>query len=314
MWGAVGFSTYLMVGCTNCKPQRRSTNYQVWRYVGMNDALTFRRHQSLRIAAAIRVLVLGFGTAIFASQSIAASFPRKAAETIEIHQRLQLNEGEQAVALTLDACGGGFDRELIDTLIARRIPATIFATRIWIDRHPDGVALLRAHADLFDIEDHGAAHIPAVVGKGKRVYGLVGVPDVAHLQAEVSGGARAIAATGAPAPTWYRGATAVYDPLAINEIQSLGYRIAGFSVNADAGATLSRREVAARLTRVMPGDIVIAHMNKPAKDTAEGMAEALPTLLDRGIQFVTLRGRNVVTITSPSRRVRNDNHRAVSET
>ena len=302
MWGAAGFSTYLVVGCTNCKPQRRSTNSQVLRYVAMNAARTFRRHQSLRIAAAIRVLAFALVTSLFTAlctlPAIATPFPRAAMQTIEIHQRLQLREGEQAVALTLDACGGGFDRELIDTLIARQIPATIFATRIWIDRHPEGVALLRAHTDLFDIEDHGAAHIPAVIGRGKRVYGIPVEPDVAHLQAEVTDGARAIAATGAPAPTWYRGATAVYDLAAINEIQSLGYRIAGFSVNADAGATLSRREVAARFTRVMPGDIVIAHMNKPAKETAEGMADALPALLDRGIRFVTLRGREVVAMTS----------------
>ena len=188
------------------------------RYVGMNNARTFRRFQSLPIVAAVRVFAFVLVTSLLAvicsSPAIATPFPGAATHTIEIHQRLQLHEGEQFVALTLDACGGGFDRELIDTLIARRIPATIFATRLWIDRHPDGIALLRANADLFDIEDHGAAHIPAVVGHGKRVYGLTGAPDVAHLHAEVSGGANAIAATGAPAPTWYRGATAVYDPVA----------------------------------------------------------------------------------------------------
>ena len=139
----------------------------------MNDALTFRRQQSLRIATAIRVLafalVTSLLTALCTSPAIATPFPRAATQTIEIHQRLQLREGEQAVALTLDACSGGFDRELIDTLIARQIPATIFATRIWIDRHPEGVALLRAHTALFDIEDHGAAHIPAVIGRGKQI-------------------------------------------------------------------------------------------------------------------------------------------------
>ena len=212
---------------------------------------------------------------------------------VEIHQRLVTRSGENVVALTLDACGGGFDADLITTLVELRVPATIFATRKWIDRHPDGMALLNAHPDLFMIEDHGAAHVPAVIGAGKHVYGLRGEPDIAHLNAEIEGGARAIAATGAPRPLWYRGATALYDRTAVEAIAALGYRIAGFSVNADAGATLPRREIVARLQRVKPGDIIIAHMNKPESESAEALQDALPILLRQGLQFVTLRGREV---------------------
>ena len=47
-----------------------------------------------------------------------------------------------------------FDAELIHFLIVHRIPATIFATKKWLDRNPAGVALLKQHADLFEIEDH----------------------------------------------------------------------------------------------------------------------------------------------------------------
>lgn len=220
---------------------------------------------------------------------------------IEIHQRLVLDPAEKSIALTLDACGGGFDEELVNTLIALKLPATVFATRKWIDRHPAAVATLRAFPQLFAIEDHGAAHVPAVVGAGKRVYGLRGEPDLAHLQAEIEGGARAIAATGAPRPQWYRGATAMYDRTAIETIQALGYRIAGFSLNADAGATLPRREILARLLSARNGDIVILHMNKPASDTAEALSDALPALLARGFAFVTLRGREVEPVTQPER-------------
>ena len=88
--------------------------------------------------------------------------------------------------------------------------------------------------------------------------------------------------------SWYRGATAEYDPAAITEIEKMGYKIAGFSVNADVGATLNRRAVADRLNRIKDGDIIIAHMNKPRGDTAEGFSDALPKLLARGFRFVTL--------------------------
>jgi peptidoglycan/xylan/chitin deacetylase (PgdA/CDA1 family) len=219
---------------------------------------------------------------------------------IEIHQRLVLAPGEKAIALTLDACGGGYDEKLVNMLIELKLPATVFATRKWIDRQPAAVATLRAHAHLFAIEDHGAAHVPAVVGAEKRVYGLRGAPDLARLQAEIEGGALAIAATGAPRPQWYRGATAMYDRTAIEAIPALGYRIAGFSLNGDAGATLPRREILARLLAARNGDIVILHMNKPASATAEALRDALPALLARGFGFVTLRDRAVLPLTEPA--------------
>jgi peptidoglycan/xylan/chitin deacetylase (PgdA/CDA1 family) len=209
---------------------------------------------------------------------------------VEPHHRLAPIAGESGprVALTLDACGAGFDADLIGLLVAHRVPATIFVTRKWLDRNPAGAAELLSHSDLFELEDHGRAHVPATLGSGRRAYGMLGSPDMAHLQAEVSLGAEAITRLSGRAPRYYRGATALYDSASMKAIQAMGYTIAGFSVNADAGATLSRAGVAARLRSVREGDVVIAHMNKPAGETAEGFAIALPELLARGIRFVKL--------------------------
>lgn len=208
---------------------------------------------------------------------------------IEIHDRLVPQPGQaMAVALTLDACSGGYDGDLIEFLIRRRIPATIFATRKWLARNPIGVSVIKAHLDLFDVEDHGENHIPAVIGAGRRVYGIPGEPDVVHLRREVTEGARAITEIIGIAPHWYRGATAEYDAQSIDEIGKLGYRIAGFSVNADAGATLNRRAIAGRLKRVKAGDVIIAHMNKPASESAEGLSAGLRELQRSGFVFVRL--------------------------
>ena len=119
------------------------------------------------------------------------------------------------------------------------MPATVFVTKKWLDRNPAGTAMLLAHPDLFELEDHG---------------------------------------------------TAIYDHASIERIQAMGYIVAGFSVNADAGATLPRKAIVARLRAVRPGDIVIAHVNKPGGATAEAFAAALPELLARGHRFVTLYG------------------------
>jgi len=214
---------------------------------------------------------------------------------IEVHQVLAVSGGGDArvVALTLDACDGGFDGDLIGFLIENRIAATIFATKKWLDRNPQAVALLKAHSDLFDIENHGANHVPAVIGRNREVYGIAGEADVAHLKREVTRGAAAVsAATGSP-PRWYRAATGEYDPEAIKVIEAMGYKVAGFSVNADDGATLSRRRVMARLKKVKDGDIIIAHLNKPGSETAEGLAVGLKQLLGRGFRFVKLNDAGV---------------------
>jgi len=218
---------------------------------------------------------------------------------IEVHQRLVLPATDsRTVALTLDACGGAYDAKLIDFLVDARIPATIFATRKWLDRNPQALALLRAHADLFDIEDHGANHVPAVIGIGRKVYGIPGQADLGALQREVRDGAAAIQTSTGVAPRWYRAATAMYDPAALQAIAAMGYKVAGFSVNADAGATLKRAAIIARLKTVKPGDIIIAHMNKPNGDTAEGLAVGLRLLLQQGFHFVTLGAMEVRALAS----------------
>ena len=208
---------------------------------------------------------------------------------LEIHDRIASSApADNRVALTLDACSGSFDEDLAMFLVRNRIPATIFATKKWLDRNPSGVALLKAHLDLFDIEDHGESHVPAVIGRGRRIYGIPDEPDILHLRREVVEGALAIEqATGVP-PHWYRGATGIYDQQAADEIRRLGYKIAGFSVNADAGATLPMSVVIERLKNVKGGDIILAHMNKPASGTAEGLSVGLLALLMRGLVFVRL--------------------------
>lgn len=233
-----------------------------------------------------------------------ASFPALAellAESpTEIHDRLLVpDQSMRMVALTLDACSGKYDDDLLQYLIRNRIPATIFATKKWLDRNPVAVAAIKAHLDLFQVEDHGENHIPAVIGVGKRVYGIPGEPDLIHLRREVLEGARAVETAIGVAPRWYRGATAEYDLQAIAEIERMGYRIAGFSLNADAGATLKRGAIVQRLKRVRPGDIIIAHMNKPASDSAEGLAAALDDMIRQGFVFVRLDQVDVVVLPEP---------------
>jgi peptidoglycan/xylan/chitin deacetylase (PgdA/CDA1 family) len=234
--------------------------------------------RALRIGASL--LALCFATA--ASAGTDSPAPR------ELHHRLDVSARAHArdVALTLDACGGAYDRALVATLVRLRVPATLFVTRRWLERNPAAVRELLAYPELFEFEGHGAEHVPAVIGRS--VYGIKGVPDLAGLEREVGGGGSAVLQASGRQPAWYRGAGAAYDAQSQQAIARFGYRIAGFSLNADGGATLGAATVARRMRQATAGDIVIAHMNKPASGTAAGLAAALPELQARGIVFVKL--------------------------
>ena len=243
----------------------------------MRPGLPFRPETPRSSAAAAAALCLW---------SLAAA----AAEPVgELHQRLALTTAQDhAVAITLDACGGDVDTALLQTLITLKVPATLFVTHRWLARHQEVVALLNEQRELFEIENHGDRHQPAVLGSRQRVYGMTPVADVAALQVEVEQGGAAVSQATGRQPVFFRSAGAVYDAAAMREIQALGYRLAGFSVNADSGATQPADEVSRRLLAVKPGDVVIAHMNRPKSGTARGFAQALPQLQQRGLRFVLL--------------------------
>jgi len=191
------------------------------------------------------------------------------------------------VALTLDACSGKADRRILDMLVKERIPATIFVTARWLKHNAETVALFRANPDLFEIEDHGREHI-AAVDRATTIYGVrsAGSPEAVAL--EVGGGADAMLAAGLDQPRWFRGATAKYSASSIALIESMGYRIAGYSVNGDGGSLLGAKETARRIAHAKDGDVIIAHVNQPGHAAGSGVAEGVLALKKRGFEFVLL--------------------------
>ncbi|MFD4904150.1 polysaccharide deacetylase family protein [Kitasatospora purpeofusca] len=195
-----------------------------------------------------------------------------------------------AVALTFDACGGpggsGYDAALVDTLRTHGVPATLFLNARWIDANPATFESLAADP-LFEIANHGTAHRPLSV-TGRSAYGIAGTRDPGEVHDEIAGNlAKLTALLGRP-PAFFRSGTAHYDDVATRIAADLGQRIAGFSTNADGGATLPAAQVRRELLDADPGGIVIAHMNHPNGGTAAGLATALPTLLAAGRTFTRL--------------------------
>lgn len=214
----------------------------------------------------------------------ALAFP---AGLVEPHMHLVPVKGTPEVALTFDACEGGTDMRILDALVANEIPATIFVTGRWIEANPKAVALLRANPSLFEIEDHGKMHVPAVIGAA-RPYGLAPAGTANAVFGEVMGGAQSIqTALGVPS-AWYRGATALYSPDALRLIETMGFKIGGFSLNGDEGASVSETTAAARIAGAQDGDVILSHINQPHRPAGAGVAKGILELKARGFRFVRL--------------------------
>jgi peptidoglycan/xylan/chitin deacetylase (PgdA/CDA1 family) len=212
------------------------------------------------------------------------------ARDVPVEPRMRLpdaSSGRLVVALTLDACPGSFDERIAMALVESGIKATIFVSGVWLRENPVGLAFLLAHRGLFAVENHGELHIPPVLDH-RRIYGIRTAGDLATVRREVTWGAASIhAATGA-APRWYRGATGYYSRSAIPAIQQLGFGIAGYSLNADMGASLPAHSVAERFANATSGDVIVAHINQPHRSSGAGVVAGVRELQRRGAGFVRL--------------------------
>ncbi|MDO4607299.1 MAG: polysaccharide deacetylase family protein [Bowdeniella nasicola] len=197
---------------------------------------------------------------------------------------------DSGVALTFDACGGPhgsqFDADLIATLRTLAIPATLFLNRRWIESNP-GLARDLAADPLFTLANHGTRHCPLSV-TGRAAYRIPGTTSAVEAWREVRDNHVFMEDTLGVSPAFFRSGTAHYDDVAIEVAALSGEGIAGFSINADAGATASQSQIERALGQAKSGDIVIAHMNQPGGHTAEGFAAALPRLQDAGVRFTHL--------------------------
>lgn len=191
------------------------------------------------------------------------------------------------VALTFDACMGLADQRILSVLIENRIPATIFITERWLKRNAETFAIFRSHPDLFELENHGAMHLPAI-DRPVPVYGIASAGSPQAVETEVMGGSNALVAGGAPQPHWFRGATAKYTASSIAEIRALGFDVAGYSLNGDDGSLLGARMATRRIAGAHDGDVIISHINQPTHAAGEGVAAGILALKAKGYEFVRL--------------------------
>ncbi len=194
---------------------------------------------------------------------------------------------KKEIALTFDACGGKYDKELIDFLIDNNIKATLFFSGKWLEANGDTAKFLSKKSDLFEIENHGWRHIP-LSANGQSAYGIKGTNSVDEIVEEICKNSEKIIEVTSLPTKFFRAGTANYDNVAIEIAKALGYKIAGFSVNGDFGATAKKELIYKQITTAPPGSIILCHMNHPEKETFEGVKDAVLYLKGLGFSFVKL--------------------------
>ena len=223
--------------------------------------------------------------ALFAFFNIAFA---KAETLLEPHMTIAKGQYEgPRVALTFDACTGKVDERILNALINNNIPSTIFVTARWLKRNPKAIEEIKAHPELFEIENHGAKHLPAI-DVPMTVFGLQSAGSPEALQTEIDGGALAVMTTFDVAPHWYRGAAALYTKSSENQIANMNFKLAGFSFSGDGGASFSEKKAAKTIAAAQDGDVIIAHINQPTKPAGAGVVEGILKLKAAGYLFLTL--------------------------
>lgn len=193
---------------------------------------------------------------------------------------------EKIAFLTLDACEGGFDRDLIKFLKKQNIPATLFVTSMWIDENPKKFLEL-VQEPLFSIANHGHEHRPLSIA-GKKAYGIKGTEDAEEILSEVLLNYQKINKITGRESLYFRSGTAHYDDVAVDIVRGLGMEVIGFSVAADGGGTFDKEEIRKNLLQIEPGGIILAHMNRPKSEIAEGLASGILSLKKQGWSFLPL--------------------------
>jgi peptidoglycan-N-acetylglucosamine deacetylase len=189
---------------------------------------------------------------------------------------------DRVIALTFDACEDGrpvsFDRGVLDYLLQREIPFTVFVTGKFVRTNRADVEAL-SKLDFVEIENHSWNH-PNTMNH----YSADRVVDQAErAQEEIT------AATGRPAQ-FFRFPAGNYNQAGLKALEERGYKIVHWRwATGDPDPRESANALFNRVTtNTQPGDIVIFHINGRGVHTAEALPRIVEQLEADGYRFVLI--------------------------
>lgn len=231
-----------------------------------------------------------------------AASPWPASMAGKVLRRVKLPEGQKLVALTFDLCEqpfeiSGYQGDIIDTLRANAVPATIFAGGKWLVTHPDRAEQLLADP-LFEVANHAWEHrnfrvIPHKVRLSEIDGAMAAYEGTARRleqRACLARDNRPAASVPAPRQRLFRFPFGACTSEAIAEVQSRGLLAVQWDVSsADPWPGQSAAGIVSTVvTRVRPGSIVLFHANGRGFKTPSALPEVIKALKAQGYSFVTV--------------------------
>jgi peptidoglycan/xylan/chitin deacetylase (PgdA/CDA1 family) len=191
------------------------------------------------------------------------------------------SRSSKKIALTFDACStllpSRFDSAVADILISTKTPATIFMGGKWaLDRPLDAVFL--SSVPFFEIGNHSYLHGHLTNVSDDRLY---------H---EILWAQEIIYTVTGKMPVAFRAPYLESDARVIKAASELGLTtIDGDLPSGDPDDHATKQRLIDEINyRVKNGSIIIMHINKGGKHTAEALPEIIRMIRNAGYEFVTV--------------------------
>jgi peptidoglycan/xylan/chitin deacetylase (PgdA/CDA1 family) len=187
---------------------------------------------------------------------------------------------DKVVALTFDACmahePATFDHSILDVLVQRKIPFTVFASGRFVENNLADIEAL-SKLDFVDIENHSWDH-PNNMDRFR--------PE--HVVNQVDHAAEAITTATGRGPQFFRFPAGNYNEDGLKAVEAIGYHVVHWRwASGDPDRHESANALVNRVAeKTRPGDILIFHINGRGWHTGEALPRILDTLQGEGYRFV----------------------------
>jgi peptidoglycan/xylan/chitin deacetylase (PgdA/CDA1 family) len=185
------------------------------------------------------------------------------------------------IALTFDACPttlpDEYDEKVIDVLLRKNTPATLFLSGRWVEKNPEKVKSLAARPQ-FEIANHAFWHPHLLEKDDDRI-----LRELKRTQAiikKMTGGT----------PRYFRPPYGEVDERVAAIAQKAGLSTIQYDIaSGDPDAGLSPQRIIKSILRdAKGGSIIVFHMNRKGVHTAEVLPDIIDGLRERGFTLVTV--------------------------
>ncbi len=189
---------------------------------------------------------------------------------------------EPVVALTFDACAtrkqaNGFDRRVFEILARDKIPATLYLSGRWVEKHPKAAKKIAA-APWIEIGNHTYSHPRLTLVRRDRIRMQIQRTNKI-LERRIG---RPALSFRPPAGAWNARVVKVANQ---EHLPVILWSV----VSGDAGGHVpTARMDRTVLDEAKPGAIIIFHINKREPFTKKALPEIVAGLRERGFRFVTV--------------------------